>query len=145
MSKIKYKLEVYYSNSTQVRVSSEVERMGPETLPIGNSDWNTDKWNENARSPKLIRAIGDKKIFGFFTANSTANDYWRHRYKKDEQIDMVTIKIIGNGFVKKVSIFEVKVVPLSEIALPMGPTWIAMGYTLQFNDSNIDSSWSLSD
>lgn len=143
MSKMKYKIEVYASNTKQILVSSDVERMGPDTIPIGYSDWNTDKWNENSRSAKLIRAIGDKKKFGFVTSFDTASKYWTRKYKNGDQLEMVTIKVIGNGFSKRVHLHEVKVIPLSELPVYVGGEAICVGFRLQFNDSDIGENWSL--
>jgi hypothetical protein len=142
MSKMKYKLEVFYSDTKQVRVSSDVERMAPEMLPLGNSNWTADNWDENFRSSKLIRAIGEKKKFGFFTPNDNTSDFWWHRYQNGKQIELLQLKVLGNGFTKKVHLYEAKVIPASMIPLPMKGKW-CVGYTLQFNDSDISDSWSL--
>lgn len=143
MSKMKYKIEVYSANSTQIRISSEVELMVPGTFPFGESDWKTDKWDENSRSPRLIRAIADAKKFAFVTFPDTQSKYWGQRYTDKEEIGMVMIKVIGNGFTKRVHLYDVKVIPLSQFPVGMSANFVCFGYTLQLKDSDIDDNWSL--
>ncbi len=142
MSKMKYKIEVYNSGSTQVRVSSEVERMAPGILSTSPNEWNTEKWDENFRSTKLIQAIGEQKKLGFVTTMNLTNQYWSKRFNNQDQIDMVMIKVIGDGFSKKVHLYDAKVIPLSQVPVYMG-NMICHGYTLQFNNSDVDSNWNL--
>lgn len=144
MSKLIYKLEVPSNITGQVRVSSDIERLAPAMLPMGNSQWNEDNWDENFRSRKLIRAIGDKKKFGFFVANTNQNDYWWNRYRSGDTIERLTLKIMGDGITKKNQIYDARVIPASFIPMPVGDKWFCIGYTLQFNESDIDSGWSLS-
>ena len=145
MSDLRYKLEVENTHIKGVKVSSEIERMGPEMLPMGNSVWNAENWDDNYKSRKLMRAIGDKKKLGFFTVHNNQNDYWYRKFKSADVIDEVIVKVLGNGFTKKNRLYNVKVIPMSHILMPVGATWFCVGYTLQFESSDIDEAWTLSD
>lgn len=143
MGKFIYKLEVSYTNSKAIKVSSEIQRMGPDELPMGNSSWNTDDWDENGKSKKLVRAIGDKKKMGFVLDNYANNEYWRYQFKNEKIIEHLTLKVSGEGVTKKINIFEAQLVPYSTIPMAVNGKWFCTGYTLKFNDSDIDSGWSL--
>ena len=144
MSKIKYKMQIFVSGSQQIRINSEVEMLVPGVFPGGKSDWKTDKWNENSRSTKLIQAIGDAQKLGFVTVFNTQNQFWQRRFIDKEQIEMVMIKVIGDGFSKIVHLFEVDVVLPSLFPYVINTYAFYFGYTLKFNDSDIDQNWSLS-
>lgn len=145
MSKIKYKIEVNNTYLKGTKVNSEVERMGPLVLPISDSEWSSENWDENFRARKLIRAIGVHKRLGFFTENSNQSDYWWHRFKSKDQIEEVLIRLNGDGFTRLVHLYEVSVIPLSRILLPfIGVRLLCAGYMLQFNDSDIKDNWTIS-
>jgi hypothetical protein len=136
MSKIKYKMEVLESGSSRVRISTDVEMLVPGVYPGGESDWKSAKWNENSRSERLIHAIADAKKLGFVALFTTMNKFWQRRFNSGEEIEMVIIRIMGNGFTKKVNLFEVKVVLPSLFPVLMTTTTVCFGFTLEFNDSN---------
>lgn len=134
MSKLKYKFVILHTNSKSIRVEHELIYMGPY---LSGKDHTTENWNEQSKSRNLIQSIVKQKSLAFMKLSDNHNTYYQNRLKNEDTIEMIKVLIMGDGFTKKIHLYDVVVVQPQFVANSL--QWV----TFKFNDTDIDEDWSL--